>query len=74
MWSSIGATGVASVVGLAACRVLIVLIALRGTKPSERAVIIHALNDGLTRALPRRKRAGAQRSKSAGTLTSNNGS
>lgn len=43
MWSTIGATGAFALLGVVAGRVLIMVVALRGTKPSERPAIIRAL-------------------------------
>lgn len=59
MWSSIGVAGAVALplLGvLARSRVLIMWIALRGTKPSERPAIIRALNDDRSGAAPRRSR------------------
>lgn len=46
MWSSIGVTGVLALLGVTGGRVVIMWLALRGTKPRERPEIIRALNDG----------------------------
>jgi hypothetical protein len=45
MWSSVGVTGVVALLAVTGGRVLIMWLALRGSKPSERPEIIRALND-----------------------------
>jgi hypothetical protein len=57
MWSSIGATGALALLGVVAARVVIMIVALGGTKPSERPEIIRALNDGTGRGLPSGRRS-----------------
>jgi hypothetical protein len=58
MWSSVGVAGALACVGAYSARVLIMWIALRGTKPTERAEIIRALNDATPRAAPRTRAVG----------------
>lgn len=68
MWSNIGATGALALLGMVAARVVIMIVALRGTKPSERPEIIRALNKEPGPALPRRReRSPARRTPSAST-------
>lgn len=65
MWSSIATLGPLAALGfltfrsLGGSRVLALLIALRGTRPEERAEIIHALNAGTTPRRPSRRRTAA---------------
>ncbi len=56
MWSSIEAVGALTLLGAATVRITVTWIALRGTKPRERAEIIRALNEGGARAGLRRSR------------------
>jgi hypothetical protein len=61
MWSSIGTVGAVAVLAMTCGRALIMWIALRGTKPSERPAIIRALNDAKPRAAPRARAVGRLR-------------
>lgn len=55
MWSNIGATGALALLGVVTARVVIMIVALRGTKPEERAEIIRAVNKEPSPVLPRRR-------------------
>ncbi|MGK3208971.1 hypothetical protein [Amycolatopsis sp. MEPSY49] len=55
MLESVGVVGALATAGMIVRQVLILAIALRGTKPSERPAIIRALADFTHAARPRRK-------------------
>ncbi|MDX8053826.1 hypothetical protein SK571_31035 [Lentzea sp. BCCO 10_0798] len=67
MWSNIGATGALALFGVVAARVVIMIVALRGTKPEQRAEIIRALNKEPGPARPRRRERWPARRRASAT-------